>query len=71
MYPMNMAQNPICRKNHLKLPTFKYGSARKTTTEMMNINVPWKISPNMTPNWNGKVMQLKSVGLISLYLGTP
>lgn len=42
-----------------------------TTTEMMNMNVPWKMSPNITPNWNGNVTQLKRVGLISLYRGTP
>jgi len=68
---MNIAQNPICKKNHLKLPTFRYLSLMNTTIEMMNMKVPWNISPNMTPNWKGNVTQLNKVGLISLYLGTP
>jgi len=32
---------------------------------------PCPISPNMTPNKNGKVIIVNSPGLTSLYLGTP
>lgn len=32
---------------------------------------PWAISPNMTPNKNGKVTKVKKPGLAYLYLGTP
>jgi hypothetical protein len=32
---------------------------------------PWKISPNITPNKNGKVVIVKRAGLNSRYLGTP
>ncbi len=32
---------------------------------------PWAISPNITPNKNGKVAQVNKPGFISLYLGTP
>lgn len=32
---------------------------------------PWAISPNITPNKNGKVTVVKNEGLAYLYLGTP
>ena len=37
----------------------------------INNNDPCKISPNMTPNKNGKVIHVKRPGLNSIYLGMP
>lgn len=32
---------------------------------------PWAMSPNITPNKNGKVIVVNTAGLNSLYLGMP
>lgn len=36
-----------------------------------NRTKPWPISPNITPNRNGKVIIVNIPGFISLYRGTP
>jgi len=45
------------------------GSSKQTTDDIVNTTNPWAISPNITENKNGKVMQANTLGFTSLYLG--
>jgi len=56
---------------YLTGPAFMRESKAMRISPIINMKLPWKISPNIIPNSNGKEMQLNNVGLSSLYLGTP
>lgn len=63
--PMNMAQKPICRIIYFTSPSLSLESSRQSRVPIRKSKVPWRMSPNMTPNSKGKVIALKRVGLIS------
>ena len=50
---------------------FKHVSNRHRNIPKNSKARPWPISPNITPNKNGKVTHVKNVGLTSLYIGIP
>ena len=43
----------------------------KSAIPVRKYTPPWPMSPNITPNWKGKVMIVKMAGFTSWYLGTP
>ncbi len=74
MNPLNVENNPISNSMYLMLdsvPIVELGSAfeKHRIDPKINRIVPCIISPNITPNKNGKVTEVKIAGLISLYLG--
>jgi hypothetical protein len=74
MNPQNIAKKPIITRRYLALknvlrrePDFSIESLNKHKyDENKNNRNPWKISPNITPNKNGKVTIVNTAGFTSL-----
>jgi hypothetical protein len=72
MRPQYREKNPIRRtKYRIRWIPFNIeplaNSFKQSTTPKESSKVPWKTSPNITPNRKGKVTMAKIAGFISLY----
>jgi hypothetical protein len=47
------------------------GGKRHSAEAAVSRRRPWPMSPNITPNRNGNVTEVKKAGFNSLYEGTP
>lgn len=79
MSPLYIANIPIKNNKYLAinigfnipLEAFILAAFKTRYAPNKNKRVPWKRSPNITANKNGKVIIVNKPGLISLYLGIP
>jgi c-di-GMP-related signal transduction protein len=78
MNPIYVAKKPINKKQYLAYniglrdSIFSRKSLKmKKDKAIKNIIEPCPISPNITPKKKGKLMQVNTAGLASLYEGTP